>query len=228
MILYVDYEHASTYLKPKSDWLLAARARISYMLQDVTGHRCLLQRYTDVDADIVSELDLAAVFISGNGADAEMYEPRDLEGLGAIIRSGTTPVFGFCGGFQLLGTTLGAPLERIGRLADGEEDPHPNYQAGWRKELGNEPVELLGDHPLLADLGERPVFRHAHTFELKQAPDGFVNLARTDVTELQYLAHESLLLAGTQFHPEYWTADHPAGRQLIANFCHWVGIDQPA
>lgn len=228
MILYVDYEHASTYLKPKSDWLLAARARISYMLQDVTGQRCLLQRYTDVDAGIVGELDVTAVFISGNGAAVDMYDERDLEGLRAIIRSGTTPVFGFCGGFQLLGTTLGAPLERIGRLDDGEEDPHPNYEPGWRKELGYEPVELLVDHPLLAGLGERPVFRHAHASELKEAPDGFVNLARTGVTELQYLAHESLPLAGTQFHPEYWTTEHPAGRRLIANFCDWAGIAQPA
>jgi GMP synthase (glutamine-hydrolysing) len=198
------------------------------MLQDVTGQRCLLQRYTDVDAGIVGELDVTAVFISGNGAAVDMYDERDLEGLRAIIRSGTTPVFGFCGGFQLLGTTLGAPLERIGRLDDGEEDPHPNYEPGWRKELGYEPVELLVDHPLLAGLGERPVFRHAHTSELKEAPDGFVNLARTGVTELQYLAHESLPLAGTQFHPEYWTTEHPAGRRLIANFCDWAGIAQPA
>lgn len=224
MILYVDYEHASTYLKPHADWLLAARTRISYMLQDITGQRCLLQRYTDVDAAIVAEFDITAVFISGNGAPAEAYDPEDLDGLIRIVRSGTTPVFGFCGGFQLLGTALGASLERIGRLADGEEDPHPKYQPGWRKELGYEPVELIGDHPLLEGLDRRPVFRHAHTWELKNAPDGFVNLARTDVTELQYLAHESLPLAGTQFHPEYWTEEHAAGRRLIANFCDWVGV----
>ncbi len=32
----VDDQHPSTYLTPSSEWLLAARARISYMLQDVT------------------------------------------------------------------------------------------------------------------------------------------------------------------------------------------------
>ncbi len=224
MILYVDYEHASTYLRPHTDWLLAARARISYMLQDVTGQRCLLQRYTDVDAGIVDELDITAVFISGNGAPAEAYDQRDLGGLIEIIRAGQTPVFGFCGGFQLLGQAMGARLERVGRLDEAEADPHPKYEPGWRKELGYEPVELIGEHPLLVGMERRPVFRHAHTWELKDVPEGFVNLARTDITEVQYLAHGSRPLAGTQFHPEYWTDEHPAGRRLIANFCDWAGV----
>jgi GMP synthase-like glutamine amidotransferase len=224
VILYVDYEHASSYLKPHGDWLLAARARISYMLQDVSGHRCLLQRYTDVDADIVDELDIAAVFISGNGAPPDVYDPTDLVGLADIVRSGRTPVFGFCGGLQFMGTTLGARLDRVGRLSDDEVDPHPKYEPGWRKELGYEPVELIGEHPLLDGVDRRPVVRHAHTSELKEAPAGFANLARTEVTELQFLAHESLPLVGTQFHPEWWTDEHPQGRQLIANFCRWAGV----
>jgi GMP synthase (glutamine-hydrolysing) len=226
VILYVDYEHASTYLQPRSDRLLAARTRISYMLQDVSGHRCLLQRYTDVDAGIVDELDIAAVFISGNSADPSRYEPGDLDGLRELVRSGRTPVFGFCGGMQFLGQQFRGRLERVGRLADDEPDPHPEYEPGWRKELGYQPVELIGDHPLLDGLERQPVFRHAHTQELKSLPDGFVNLARTEVTELQYLAHQSLPIAGTQFHPEYWTEEHPAGRQVIANFCRWAGIDE--
>lgn len=224
MILYVDYEHASTYLQPRGDRLLAARTRISYMLQDVSGHRCLLQRYTDVGADIVDELGIAAVFISGNAADPSRYDPADLSGLREIVRSARTPVFGFCGGMQFLGQQFGARLERIGQLADDEPDPHPNYEPGWRKELGYEPVELMGDHALLAGIDREPVVRHAHTQELKDLPPGFVNLARTDVTELQYLVHESLPLVGTQFHPEYWTDEHPAGRRMIANFCRWAGI----
>lgn len=228
MILYVDYEHASTYTKEHANFILAARTRISYMLQDVVGQRCLLQRYTDVDADIIDELDVAAVFISGNGAAPEVYDPADLEGLAAIVRSGRTPVFGFCGGLQFMGTTLGARVDRVGRLGDDEIDPHPKYEPGWRKELGYEPVELIGEHPLLEGLDRHPVFRHVHTSELKNAPEGFVNLARTGITELQYLAHETLPLAGTQFHPEWWTDEHPAGRRLIANFCNWVGLSSPS
>ena len=29
---------------------------------------------------------------------------------------------------------------------------------------------------------------------------------------------------GTQFHPEYFTAEHPAGGRLIENFMRWSGI----
>ncbi len=224
MILYVDFEHPSTYLKPKSEWLLAARARISYMLQDLTGQRCLLQRYVDVDAEIIEELDISGVFISGNGADPGLYDPAQLDGLRSIVRSGRAPVFGFCGGMQFIGETLGARLDRIGPLAADDDDPHPTYEPGWRKELGYLPVELIGDHVLLEGLGTAPVFRHAHTQELKGLPDGFVNIARSSVTELQYIAHTSRPVAGTQFHPEYFTDEHPAGRRLIENYCAWSGI----
>ena len=31
-------------------------------------------------------------------------------------------------------------------------------------------------------------------------------------------------MVGTQFHPEYWTDEHPMGEQLIANFMRWVGL----
>jgi gamma-glutamyl-gamma-aminobutyrate hydrolase PuuD len=31
-------------------------------------------------------------------------------------------------------------------------------------------------------------------------------------------------MVGTQFHPEYWTDEHPAGRTLIANFLTWAGL----
>jgi GMP synthase (glutamine-hydrolysing) len=133
-------------------------------------------------------------------------------------------VFGFCGGLQFIGQTLGAKLDRIGRLDDGDVDPHPHYEPGWRKELGYLPVELVGDHPLLDGLDRSPVFRHAHTRHLEELPDGFVNLARTEVTEHQYIAHPTRRVAGTQFHPEYFTDEHPAGRLLIENYCAWSGI----
>jgi GMP synthase-like glutamine amidotransferase len=59
---------------------------------------------------------------------------------------------------------------------------------------------------------------------LKQLPDGFVNLARTGVTEHQMMAHTDLPLVGTQFHPEYWTREHVSGARLIENFCASAGI----
>lgn len=224
VILYVDNEHASTYERPTTEWLLAARARITYRLGDLTGDLCLLARYQDVDPELVERHGIRAVFISGHGAPAHLYDETQREGLREIIRSGTTPVFGFCGGLQFIGSTFGVEIERMGSLPDGAEDPHPDYNPGWITELGYEPVRPVGDHPLLDGLGEAPVFRHAHAEHLPMLPDGFVRLAETDPCPVQLAAHETLPLAGAQFHPEYWTADAPAGERLLANFCRWTGV----
>ena len=224
MILFVDNEHESSHDRPEAQRLLAARTRITYRLEDITGDTCLLQRYRKVTPELVDRFGIRAVFISGHGAEASMYDEGDRTGLREVIAAGATPVFGFCGGLQFIGETLGTPLERIGRIPDGEDDPYPQYQPGWRKEVGYFPVVTVADHPLLEGLGDEPVFRHAHTWHLPEAPDGFVTLASTALTAVQLVAHESLPLAGSQFHPEYWTDDHPDGEVLIENFCRWVGL----
>ena len=224
MIVYVDNEHAATYEREGTEWLLAARARIAYRLEDLTGDTCLLQRYQNVTPELVERHGVRAIFISGHGAPQEAYDEADRVGLREIIRGGTTPVFGFCGGLQFIAETLGVEIVRIGRIPEGEDDPAPAYQPGWIKEVGYEPVRLVGSHPLHEGLGEAPVFRHAHTWELAELPDGFARLAETDVSPIQLAAHQTRPLAGTQFHPEYWTDESPAGRQLIENWCRLVGL----
>lgn len=224
MILYVDNEHASVYERPKMDRLGAARLRITYRLQDLAGDLCLLQRYPDVNPALVERYDIRAVFISGHGASPDLFDEADRTGLREVIRDGTTPVFGFCGGLQFIAETLGVEVRRIGPIPDGVEDPAPTYEPGWLKEVGYEPVRIVADHPLVTGLDADPVFRQAHTWELAEAPDGFDVLASTHLTRIQLAAHRDLPLAGSQFHPEYWTDDAPAGRTLIENFCRWVGI----
>jgi GMP synthase-like glutamine amidotransferase len=224
VILFVDNEHESTHDKPEAHRLLAARTRISYRLEDLTGDTCLLQRYRNVTPELIDRLGIRGVFISGHGAEASAYDEGDRVGLREVIAAGVTPVFGFCGGLQFMGETLGTPLERIGRIPDDEDDPYPQYQPGWRKEVGYFPVRSVAEHALLDGLGSEPVFRHAHTWHLPEPPSGFVTLASTELTSVQLVVHESLPLAGSQFHPEYWTEEHPDGETLIANFCRWAGL----
>lgn len=224
MILYVDNEHASTYERAGTEWLLAARARIAYRLGDLTGDVCLLARYHDVDPDLIAGHDIRAMFISGHGAPPDVYDESQRDGLRAIIRDLDLPVFGFCGGLQFIASALGVEPVRMGRLPDGVDDPHPEYQPGWITELGYEPVALVGEHPLHDGLGEAPVFRHAHSYHLPDLPDGFVRLAETEACPIQMAAHTERRVAGAQFHPEYWTDDAPAGERLIDNFCRWAGL----
>ena len=53
MILFVDNEHVSGYEASFGEMILAARTRLTYRLQDLTGDICLLQRYTDVSLELV-------------------------------------------------------------------------------------------------------------------------------------------------------------------------------
>ena len=220
----MDAEHASGYDQPWGEFILAGRARITYKLEDITGDTCLLQRYTSVDPELLDRYSIRAVFISGSGTDKDDYDPVEQQGLRDVIRDSTVPIFGFCGGFQVLAETLGAALERIGRIEEGADDSDPDYEAGWQKEVGYLPVEMDPDHVLAEGLGTSPVFRQHHTWEIKDLPEGFSNYASSDVTPLQMMVAEDRPVVGTQFHPEYYTEEHPAGRVLIENFCRWAGL----
>lgn len=228
MILFVDNEHASGYEATYGQMVQAARTWITYRLQDMTGDICLLQRYHDVSPALIEQFDIRAVFISGNGTDTDVYDPVLQEGLRSIIRDGDVPIFGFCGGHQLIAETLGVPIERIGKIPDGEDDPNPDYAPGWQTEWGYGPVELdhdsQQDHPLLTGFEQQPIVRHAHAWEIKSLPTGFVALGGTEMTPIQIISHDERCIVGTQFHPEYWTEEHPAGKQLIRNFCSMAGL----
>jgi GMP synthase-like glutamine amidotransferase len=93
-----------------------------------------------------------------------------------------------------------------------------------KAELGYLPVHLTGTHRMLDGIHDGRVFRQAHSWELKAAPDGFTYYAATDVSPVQVIVHDDLPLVGTQFHPEYATDEYPAGRVLIRNFMKWSNL----
>ena len=224
MILFVDAEHVKGYDQPWGESLLAWRTRIAYRLEDLTGHTCLLQRYNRVDPEFVAKHAIEAVFISGSGTDPDEFDPEEQTGLRQIVTEANVPVFGFCGGFQFMAQALGASIERIGQLDPGQADPNESFMPGWKSETGYLPVENFGDHPLVEGLGPDPIFRHWHGWEIKSLPKGMVNHARTETTENQLVVDEKHKRLGTQFHPEYYTDEHPAGRILIENFAKWAGL----
>ncbi len=224
MIVFVDNEHEAGYGQPWGERLLAARVRIKYRLEEMTNQPCLIVRYNRVTVELLRQLDIRAIFISGSGTDPDQYERAEQANFFAVLRTNGWPTFGFCGGMQAMAESYGVTVARIGALAPDEEDPNPNFAAGFRKELGYGPVQLLRAHPLLAGLGEAPIFRHAHSWELKTVPTGFQLYASTATTPIQLIIHDELPIVGTQFHPEYWTDDHPAGERLIRNFCQWAGL----
>jgi GMP synthase-like glutamine amidotransferase len=226
MIVFVDNEHPTGYDQPWGETLMANRVRIKYLLEDMSGDECLIVRWDRIDPELMRSLDARAVFISGNSAQPDEYEPDLQAGLRSVISSRRWPTFGFCGGHQVMGQVFGVPVEPIGDLEEGDErfGEASEFAPGAKAEFGYLPVDVTGDHPLLEGLGSSPVFRHAHTWELKAVPDGFTNHASTAVSPVQLMIHDDLPIVGTQFHPEYGTDEHPAGTALIANFMRWAGL----
>lgn len=222
MIIFVDNEHEEGYKRMWGQAVMAARTRIKYRLEDITGDECLMVRYHKATPELLKKYQARALFISGNSAEPQYYDPADTQGLREILQRQELPIFGFCGGFQLLGEALGVPNEKMGYIVPPEYD-----NLGQRKpirEFGYEKIDVVIDHPILANLGKAPIVRHAHRFELKEIPKDFEVLASTEMCRIQMIAHKSRPVVGTQFHPEYYTDEHPAGRIMIENFCKIAGI----
>jgi len=224
MLIFVDNEHVNAYAKPWGEKIMAARVRIKYRLEDITGDQCLIVRYNQVTPTLVQQLEARAIFISGSSANPDEYDPAELVGLHSAITSKQWPVFGFCGGFEVLAEAFGVAVAPIGPLAAGEEDHNPNFAPGMKKEFGYQPIQITITHPLLSGLENAPIMRQAHSWEAKSVPRGFENYGETAVSPHQIFIHNTHPIIGTQFHPEYYTNEHPAGRILIQNFCRIAGL----
>ena len=228
MLVFVDFEHAEGHGRKHGQRMLAARTTLTYRLEDLAGMHCHLVRYNKVDRQLLDDIGATAIFISGNSTEPELYDRDELAVIHDLLRQTPLPVFGFCGGFQLVSEAMGAELVPLEPLEDGAEDPLMTTTPDGRPfEFGYHPIDLCAesvDHPLLAGLGPQPVFRHAHGLHVPVPPDGFVTLASTAATPVQMAVHRDRPVVGTQFHPEYWTDEHPDGRTLITNFLRWAGI----
>ena len=226
MIVFVDNEHATGYDRSWGEKTMAARVRIKYELEDMSGQKCLIVRWDKVTPELLGDIDAKALFISGNSASADEYDLAVQAGLRDALSSEEWPAFGFCGGHHVIGDVLGSPIEPIGELDPGGEafGEAADFAPGMKAELDYLPVQLAGTHRMLDGIGDAPVFRHAHSWELKAVPDGFTNYAATDISPVQMIVHNDLPIVGTQFHPEYATDEHPAGRILIENFMKWSNL----
>jgi GMP synthase (glutamine-hydrolysing) len=223
MIVYVDLEHADLRRQPAL-WE-ESRARcldIKYRLEDVAGEPCLIARYDRVSPARLHALHVRAVVVSGCYSEFERYPAESLAGLRAAFREAAWPTLAFCGGHQLLAQAYGADIGPMGRLPPGAPEPYAGsglyYVPGEKQERGFMRVRALRPHPLFEGVGSQPLVFQSHYWEVKSAPRGFQVLAESDLCPVQAIAHESLPLVGTQFHPEQYDAEHPDGRTMLENF----------
>lgn len=225
MICYVDIEHERILQDPeKRSTHLAQCMDVKSRLEEISGEACLVQRYSHVTRQRLSEWGIRALIIGGNATDWAEYSRRDLAEMCHIIRAAELPILGLCGGCQLIAIVHGTSVGPMRRLGEGEDDPHPDFAPGYFKEWGFLPVRVLKSDPLFDGLGQEAILFEAHWWELKEAPPHFEVLASTDACRIQAIRHTGPLVYGTQFHPERYTQEHADGRKLLANFLKLAGI----
>ena len=145
--------------------------------------------------------------MSGSSAAPERYLPEETESLYDVLSAKNIPTFGFCGGMQAMAHSYGHQLTP---LADGVT------------ESGYSEVRLQPGHPVLQGLGPTEIVRHAHSLQVADTPSGFQIIGSTDLTTNQMMVDDENKLVATQFHPEFFTDEHPAGKTMIQNFMKWV------
>jgi GMP synthase-like glutamine amidotransferase len=158
----------------------------------------------------VKQFGSGPVVLSGCSAPWAAHDPADLERLGDAVRSANAPVFGICGGLQLLARFAGGKIEAMAA-------------AGRPPERGYLPLEVLDDGDLLAGLSSDANVFQDHSDEITGLPEGFRVLGRTEGCEIQAIAAPERRWWGTQFHPERFDAEHPDGRRVIENFFALAG-----
>jgi GMP synthase-like glutamine amidotransferase len=221
VILLVDLEHHRLHQDPESaDQELARQLRIKYRLEEISDQFCLIQRHERVTPPLLDVLKPAAMLVSGNFTDWHHYDPATLAGVRAIFRQGELPVLAFCGGAQLMVESFGGELGPMGPWQEGDTRKGANDERwpGMRQERGFMPIKLVGEHPLLTGVPERPVVLQAHYWEIKSLPEDFANYAISRLCPIQLVAHRDRPLFGCQFHPEQYDEAHPDGRLLLQNF----------
>jgi len=190
-------------------------------MQTQSGLRCVLVHFTDVRCEDLDRDGVKAILITGRSK----VVGRDLDAsFYPLIRNTQIPIFGFCGGMQLIGQAYSSKVERMRKLRDGEKDPNPRYHPGQFKEWGFLPVQIVQRDPLFDGLPDEIVVRESHAFHVVQVPAEFKLLASTPECKVQAFKHRKRLVYGTQFHPEVNNDDHPHGRVIIGNFFRLAGL----
>jgi GMP synthase (glutamine-hydrolysing) len=173
--------------------------RLRERVAAASGESVEAAHYEDADSGWLRPA--SAVVLSGSSAPWSAHDPDDLERLGDAVRSAGRPVLGICAGMQLQAVFAGG---RIG--------PSPTGEHGYL------PIRVHDRSDLLRGLPSEPVFFHDHDDEVVVVPDGFRVLASSAACAVQAIADPERRWWGTQFHPEEFRPEDPAGEQILRTF----------
>ena len=225
MLAYVDIQHPRIADDPeKGPAHRQAREHQRRRIEEATGITCQLIRFTEFDPAAIRRAGVRGIMLSGCALDWAEYDMGWFAPLREVVLEGDLPVLGFCGGHQLLAMTLGGRCAPIGPMPAGQPAPEESFVPGMHQERGVLSVRALREDPLLGGLPDEFLVWQSHYWEVKTLPPGFVRLVESDVCPVQVMRHEERPWCGTQFHPERYEVDFPAGAQILRNFCETHGV----
>ena len=206
--------------------------KVKLRLERATGDRCLIMPFEETNMKAVKELKPRAVIISGFGKKTETFEVSSFYGLDEIFHEADIPIFGFCGGLQVMGFSYNKNLRQTERLyAEPMREldhttggPYHAHKPGVYtfSASGFYPIKRLKDDPLFKDLPETMIMRCSHHCEVKKLPDGFEVLAKSEHCAIEAMKHKDRPMYGTQFHPEAYEDPFFDGRKMLENFAEIV------
>ncbi|MFD3544813.1 type 1 glutamine amidotransferase [Streptomyces sp. NPDC058655] len=124
-----------------------------------------------------------AIVLSGTKVrayDREYYKP-----LIDLVTGSDVPVFGICGGMQILAVAAG------GRLAPGPQ------------RVGGYEVQVDKEEPLFTYVKPTVTVFHRHTLYLEEAPEGFRSIGRSEHAPVEFLRSDDGRILGAQAHLEF-------------------------
>ncbi|HUF01472.1 MAG TPA: gamma-glutamyl-gamma-aminobutyrate hydrolase family protein [Gaiellaceae bacterium] len=173
--------------------------RLRERLTAASGEHVAVSRYEDVDPQRLARA--SSIVLSGSSAPWSAHDPTELDGLGAAVLGAGRPVLGICAGMQLQA-----------RFTGGTIGPSPSPERGFL------PIQVHDRSDLLRDLPDEVDVFQDHGDEVTRLPAGFRVLAGSAACAVQAIADPARRWWGTQFHPEEYRPEHPAGEQILRTF----------
>lgn len=159
-------------------------------------------------ADVRDLHGAAAVVLSGSLAPWADHDPAALVRLGHVVSSFGGPVLGICAGMQLQAMFAGGVV--------GHKQT-PRY--------GLVAIEVIDDRDLMRELPRPTMVYEHHTDEVMELPEDFRVLARSEGCPVEAIGAPERGWWGTQFHPEDFNPEHPAGLGVLRNFFALAALD---
>jgi GMP synthase (glutamine-hydrolysing) len=116
-----------------------------------------------------------------------------------MVKEIDLPMLGICLGQQLMAKAYG------GEIGTGMKGGYAAVK-----------IEILDEDEILKGLGPTTNVWASHTDEVTKLPSDFIQLAKSDICEIEAIRHKTKPLFGVQWHPE--VSHTEKGEELLLNF----------